>query len=265
MNDIILKMQQLGFSPYEAKAYYTLLRKHPANGYEISKIGKIPAAKIYDTLNRLKVSGVIVESSKEAGKYYPIPPAKLIERVKANFSGIIEELEVQLKETGPVADLDVTMNFSGYDAIIDKMLSVISGSQNSLLVSLWPEETVLLAEAVAAATQRGVTVTAAVFGPCSLECTYGVNLAHCGDSSRQRLGKRLFAIASDNREVVVGETDYEGNADGIWTTTPGIVLVTKEYIKHDIWGNALIEALGEAGFKKLCGENRMLAYLIKNR
>lgn len=54
MKDVILKLEQLGFSSYEAKAYYTLLRKHPANGYEISKIGKIPAAKIYDTL-RLKV------------------------------------------------------------------------------------------------------------------------------------------------------------------------------------------------------------------
>lgn len=265
MNDIILKMEQLGFSPYEAKAYYTLLRKHPANGYEISKIGKIPAAKIYDTLNRLKISGVIVESGTEAGKYYPIPPAKLIEQVKENFAGIIGDLEIQLKETGPVADLDVTMNFSGYDAIIDKMLSVIGGCQNSLLVSLWPEETALLAEAVATATKRGVTVTAAVFGPCNLECTYGVNLEYCGASSSLRLGKRLYAIVSDNREVVLGETDYEGSTDGIWTTTPGIVLVTKEYIKHDIWGNALIEALGEAGFKKMCRENRMLAHLIKNR
>lgn len=53
MRSILDKLEQLGFSPYEAKAYYTSLRKHPANGYEISKIGKIPASKIYETLHPL--------------------------------------------------------------------------------------------------------------------------------------------------------------------------------------------------------------------
>ncbi len=265
MNDIILKLEQLGFSAYEAKAYYTLLRKHPANGYEISKIGRIPAAKIYDTLNRLKVKGVVVESSTETGKYYPVPPDKLISRVKADFTGIINDLEQQLKETEPIADIDLTMNLTGYDAILDRMVSVIQSSRTSLLLSLWPEEVVLLADAIATAKKRGVIVTAAIFGTCSLDCSYSINLEPCGLSSLQRLGKRLTAVVSDNREVVIGEIDTANTTDGIWTTTPGIVLVTKEYIKHDIWGSTLIDALGQDRFQLLCEQNELLAYLIKNR
>ncbi len=265
MNDIMLKLEQLGFSSYEAKVYYTLLRKHPANGYEISKLGKIPAAKIYDTLSRLKVKGIIVESNTEAGKYYPVKPETLIGKVKDNFTGIIGDLELRLKETEPIADIELTMNVDGYDAIVDKMVSVIEGSSTSLLLSLWPEEAALLADVTAAAKKRGVVVFAAVFGNSLLDCSYSINIERCGLSARKRLGKRLTAIVGDSKEVVIAEIDDDGEADGIWTTTPGIVLVTKEYIKHDVWGNILIDALGETRFQKLCQENQMLSYLIGNR
>lgn len=265
MNHILLKLEQLGFSPYEAKAYYTLLRKHPANGYEISKIGRILAAKIYDTLNRLKLKGVIVESGTEAGRYYPVPPETFISKVRQDFSTMIGELEQELRETEPVADLDLTMNIAGYDALVDKMMAVVKGSHSSLWLSVWPEEVPLLSGPVAAAKQRGVTVTAAVFGAAAIECTFGVNLESCGVSARKRLGKRLTAVIADNREVVIGEIDENSAAEGVWTSTPAIVLVTKEYIKHDIWGHALIDILGLERFEELCSANPLLAYLLHNR
>ncbi|WP_312432360.1 helix-turn-helix domain-containing protein [Lacrimispora sp.] len=49
MDDTIFKLTQFGFSTYEAKAYLALLQKNPAIGYEVSKIAKIPTAKIYET------------------------------------------------------------------------------------------------------------------------------------------------------------------------------------------------------------------------
>lgn len=266
MRDILVKLEQLGFSSYEAKAYYTLLRKHPANGYEISKIGKIPAAKVYDTLNRLKIKGVIVESSTDAGHYYPVPPEKFITKVKDDFASIISDLEVQLLETGPIPDIDLTMNISGYDALIDKLIAVIRDCQSSLLLSVWPEEAILIADTVKAAKHRGIVIVGAVFGECELTCNYSINLEWCGSSARKRLGKRLTAIVSDNKEVVIGEMDDEaGHAEGIWTTTPGIVLVTKEYIKHDIWGNVMVRTLGEKQFQTICEQSPLLTYLIKNR
>lgn len=265
MNEIILKLEQLGFSSYEAKAYYTLLRKHPANGYEISKIGRIPAAKIYDTLNRLKIKGIIVESGTEAGKYYPVPPETLIGRIKGSFADIIDDLELRLKETEPIADLDLTMNLAGYDAIIDKMVKVIQSSSASLLLSIWPEEAALLADTIASARKRGVVVAAAVFGNAALDCNYAINIEKCGRSARARLGKRLTALVSDSREVVIGEICDTGETAGIWTTTLAVILVTKEYIKHDIWGNVLIDTLGETKFQELCEQNELLAYLISNR
>lgn len=65
-NDIIFKLTQLGFSFYEAKAYFALLQKHLAIGYEVSKIAEIPTAKIYETLTNLKnISKEEVEKIKD--------------------------------------------------------------------------------------------------------------------------------------------------------------------------------------------------------
>jgi HTH-type transcriptional regulator, sugar sensing transcriptional regulator len=60
MNDLLLKLEKLGLSSYEAKALVALMQRHPANGYEVSKLAKIPPSKIYETLQRLKNKGVII-------------------------------------------------------------------------------------------------------------------------------------------------------------------------------------------------------------
>lgn len=265
MNDIILKLEQLGFSAYEAKAYYALIRKYPANGYEISKIGKIPSAKIYDTLSRLKMKGAIIESSTEAGKYYPVPSDKLLAKLNQEFTAMIQDLGNQLKQAEPLPDIELTLNFFGYESFVDKAVRIINNSKVSLLVSVWPEEVVLLADAITMAQQRGVTVIAGVFGDCSLDGSYCINLESCGASSRVRLEKRLNVVVGDSQEVVICEVAEGGETEGIWTTTPSIVLIAKEYIKHDIWGNVLVNALGEDKFQALCRENKILSYLINKR
>ncbi|CUH95265.1 hypothetical protein P22_1335 [Propionispora sp. 2/2-37] len=265
MNDIILKLEQLGFSSYEAKAYYALIRKHPSNGYEISKIGKIPSAKIYETINRLKMKGAIIESTAEAGKYYPVPADKLLAKVKQEFASTIQDLEGQLRKTEPLPDIDVTLNFSGYETFAEKAVNLICNTGISLLMSVWPQEELLLKDAVTQAKKRGVTIVAGVFGQSSIESSYHVNLASCGTSSQARLGKRLNIVIGDSREVVICEAGGHGTAEGVWTTTPSIILVAKEYIKHDIWGNLLINVIGEEKFNRLCESNEMLSYLIQNR
>jgi len=265
VNDIILKLEQLGFSSYEAKAYYALIRKYPANGYEISKIGKIPTAKIYEILNRLKMKGAIIESATEAGKYYPILPETLLTKLKQEFTSMIQDLESQLKHTEPFPDLDITLNFSGYETFVEKAMTIINSASTSLLLSIWPEEDILLHDAIVEAKKRGVTVVAGVFGKSVTESSYYINLDSCGISSQARLQKRLTIVIGDSKEVVICEVGENGETDGVWTTTPSIILVAKEYIKHDIWGKILIDAIGKETFNAMCDSNEMLSYLIQNR
>ncbi len=53
MSDIIYNLKKIGLNEYESKAYLKLLEDYPINGYNLSKISKVPRSRIYDVLNSL--------------------------------------------------------------------------------------------------------------------------------------------------------------------------------------------------------------------
>ncbi len=263
-NNIIIKLTQLGFSSYEAKAYVALLQKHPSIGYEVSKISKIPTSKIYETLINLKNKGAIMVSNSEPVNYYPIPPETLLRRLKKDFLSKIDDLEGQLSKVQPFREIDFTWNLTGYNTVIDKITTLIDNATKSLLVSIWPHEANLLKGSIKDAETRGVKVIIGVFGSYDFGCKNTINLQQYAVSSVSRLGKHLTVTIGDSKEVVVSEINHFNNTTvGIWTTTPGIVLMATEYVKHDIWGRILEDAIGEEKFEQMCEENDLLSCINK--
>ena len=51
--DPITRLNRIGFSEYEAKAYVALLRKSPVSGYELSKMSGVPRSMIYEVVGKL--------------------------------------------------------------------------------------------------------------------------------------------------------------------------------------------------------------------
>lgn len=108
MNDTVFKLSQFGFSANEAKAYLALLQKHPVIGYEVSKIAKIPTAKIYETLTSLKNKGAILSSTSEPVLYYPIDPDVLLKRIQMEFDEKMKSLDGLLNKVSPIPNIDIT-------------------------------------------------------------------------------------------------------------------------------------------------------------
>jgi sugar-specific transcriptional regulator TrmB len=266
MNDLLLKLEKLGLSSYEAKALVALMQKHPANGYEISKLGKIPPAKVYETLKRLKNKGVIITDEQvEPIQYYPIPHEKLIHMLKQDYVSTIDALEHELQELQPLPNIDLSWNLEGYNTVMAKIIQVVEKSSEVLMLSIWPTEFQWVNQAVEGAKKRGVKVIMASFGDCGLTGNDVANLSKCGETSEKRLHARLTTVVADSSEVVISEMGESDRTVGVWTEIPAIVLVAKEYIKHDIWGSVLIETIGEERFKQLYSENDLLSFLIHNR
>lgn len=264
--EIIINLVRLGFSSYEAKVYLALVKKNPAIGYEISKIARVPAAKIYETLTKLKNKGAIIANNTDPVTYRPVPPDVLLKRLKNDFVNTIDDLEDKLQQIQPLPEIDFTWNISGYKTVLNKITNLISNSDKSLLLSIWPKEAELVKDYVVKSQNRGVKIIAGIFGDYDLGCKNTINLENCGASSQKRLGKRLMVVVGDSKEVVISEIDDKLiEVVGVWTTTPSIVLLAKEYIKHDIWGRVLIDFIGEEKFEKICEDNEMLSYIIKNR
>jgi sugar-specific transcriptional regulator TrmB len=265
VNDVLEKLTQFGFSAYEAKAYLALLKKSPAIGYEVSKNAGIPTAKIYETLLSLKNKAIVFSSTSEPVLYYPIDPDTLLNRIHSEFDEKMESLSGLLTKVSPVPDIEFTWNLTGYRAVMEKAAGVIDHAAKELLVSLWPREAEAVREQLAAAECRGVKVIAGIFGAYNPGCAYTVNLESCGESSKKRLGKRLNVLVGDSKEAVIAEMDQEEDALGIWAATPCIILTAKEYIRHDIWGKALVDEVGKERFDAMCQSSTVLSYLIQNR
>jgi len=266
MDPVVFKLTQFGFSTYEAKAYLALLQKHPIIGYEVSKIAKIPTAKIYETLTNLKNKGMVLSSSSEPVLYYPLEPDMLLKRIQSGFDEKIKDLNDLLDHIPPIPNqIDITWNLKGQENVIEKIIQVIQGASDELLVSLWPQEAKVVQAQLVEAEKNGVCVIAGIFGPYNPGCMHTVNLESCGKTSQRRLRRRLNVVIADSNMVVISESGDETETSGIWTTTPCIVLIAKEYVKHDIWGKVLIDELGTERFKELRQTNAIVSYLIQNK
>ncbi len=258
-------LQKLGLSPYESKAVLALLKKHPANGYQVGKIAGIPISKVYDVLGRLKNKGVVTaDESITPALYYPVPVDALIARLKSGYDATIRELENELRLIAPIPELDLSWNLMGYQAVIQRAAGVLKSASKTAMLSVWQKEYGKLRLEIRAAEKRGVRVVLSLFGAGRVQDRFAIRMSSCGETSRKRLQARLMVIAADSREVVISRVVDAAETVGIVTSTPQIVLIAKEYIRHDVWSRILIDEMGEEKFNELCEKHELLSFLIKN-
>ncbi|WP_022663909.1 helix-turn-helix domain-containing protein [Desulfospira joergensenii] len=93
-NAIIDLMKQIGLSEYESKAYLSLLKSNPANGYKLSISSNIPRSRIYEVLNRLILKQMVYIHPNWEKKYYvPVEPEIVLRRIQNQFTVAIKKIE----------------------------------------------------------------------------------------------------------------------------------------------------------------------------
>lgn len=258
-SDIINRLEALGFTTYEAKAYYALLQKHPANGYEVSKISLIPPSKIYETLQKLKNRGAIIDSQSDTVMYLPIEPEVLFSRIKDETERAVNDVLRDLSGVRQLEAFDLTWNITGAQGIHEKTNEIIARAQSEIYLSIWPEHSSCLEAGLAQAMERGVRIIAATFGPCCLSAQRIINLEACAENLSLRARAKLSTVVCDNNEIVIGEfAEKQEASKGVWTKTPVIVFVAKEYIKHDIMVNLLANHMGEDAYRDFCQKSGLI-------
>lgn len=243
-----------------------MLRKHPANGYGISKLAQIPPSKIYETLTKLKNRGAVLDSQSEPIQYYPVDPVVLLRDIQRRTENNIESVLSDLATLPPVEAFELTWNLQGDDAINGKIIELVSQSEQEVFASLWPRQIPALEECLHAAMARGVYVVVTLFGQCQVSANEVINLETCSHNVRNRAGSNLCTVIKDNREVVIGElSDTIHPSTGVWTKTPSLVLVAKEYIKHDIMFNILASNIEPEKYKEICCDHAIIRRLQQEK
>jgi sugar-specific transcriptional regulator TrmB len=255
MENLVEKLKELGFNTYEAKVYLALIKHHPATGYEISREAGVPQARAYDTLKALESRKVVVAMGGKPTTYMPITPSELLDRWERSFKGSINYLREALPSmTGEM--VEPVINIRGEDSIFAHAREMIDNAKTSLFLELWKEDATRLAESLKQAQDRGVDIKIVGYNHVELDFVevYQHGLARTIENS---LGGRWLILSADEREGIVGTVPLgDRPPQAVYTRNPGIVLIIKELIVHDIFLLDVEENLQDQ-MEKVYGKNLM--------
>ncbi|MEW6227173.1 MAG: helix-turn-helix domain-containing protein [Bacillota bacterium] len=242
MPGLVEALQDMGLSLNEAKAYQALLRKSPANGYEISKRSGITRSVVYGVLDRLVEKGYILQVDSEPISYAPLPPEQLLNRYKERCSANLENLEKHLRHISTGVDQDsYILGISGYEDTIRKARQLIRDANAEIALSIWGSDCLPLKEELEAAEKAGKKIV--IF--CHSKVPFRVGTIHEYGLDevivRNVWVNRRIVVVADGRTVLIG--DIRNNEKlGIVTTNPIIVQMAAEHLALDILHLAQLRA-----------------------
>ena len=253
--DVLQHLKALGFTVYEAKAYVALLKEPHATGYEVAKRSGIPASKIYEVLNKLQEREVIQVLGSDPRRYVPFPPEEILKKLKADFLHSVTYLEEKLSEMyrRDGYEQHYIWNISGEENIFRKLEELISSAEKEIYISIWAEELERLHTTLEAREQAGVKIFMVLFGesPHSLQRTFRHGREH--EIRQERKARRLAAVIDDRSMMIINFKD-DGLTTAAYTLNQGMVLLTKDYIIHDIYTIKMQKKFGKEAdsiFEKL--------------
>ncbi|MDT2816661.1 helix-turn-helix domain-containing protein [Vagococcus lutrae] len=251
MNTIKQVMKKFGYTENETSIYITLLESGNLSGYEVSKRSGVARSKVYNLLENLVNSGLVVVNKTEPKLYHATSSEELLNLLKQDIHADLAQLEKQLtkvKETDESDDLLWKIN--GYGPTLSKAKYLIEQATESLYIQIWEQElTPELIDVLAAAEQRLEHFVLILFKenndftlPFTRYYDHGFQQDKLAD-----FGNRWLSIVSDSQEVLFGDLNFEvKEVELIWTKNRAMMTLAKEYIKHDAYTLKLIAQLPDS-------------------
>lgn len=259
---LIAALIRLGFSQYEAQAYTALVGQEPMNGSEVSKRAGMPPSKVYETLARLEAKGAVLANHSEPVRYSAVPHGDVLASLRAKFGADLDIVTAALDRLPAADEPGLVWSLHNKDAIDRAFIRVIAGARASIFAGVWDEELDQLGPHLEAASQRGIETHVAIYGKRTLTGPRTYDLGKCGASARFRLsGRRLAVVVADDTSTAVAEFGDRTPDEAILTTNRVTSLLAVEYVKADISGRLLINALGETAYLQLLTTPEMRAVM----
>jgi len=98
MESVVERLQRIGLTEYEAKAYLTLLKDHLNSATKLSEKSGVPRTKIYSVLESLEHKGWIRIYSGIPLLFKAVDPRDVFKKVKKDYNDFLESIQTTLKE-----------------------------------------------------------------------------------------------------------------------------------------------------------------------
>lgn len=267
MDKLIESLMKIGFSKYESQAYLSLLRRSPVTGYELSKQSAVPRSMIYQTIQKLISQGAIHELRTDPLTYTPVPPKEFLGRLRDENDQTFNYLEVNLQTLASPPEAHVIRHLKERVPILDKMKDLISKARHEVWLSLWDSEIDELKPFTKKALESGVRLYSLLFH-CEPTSQFGKTFYHPPSTAvveEQRTGQRLSVVVCDNEEVMIAGFSKETIPFALHTEDPLLVLLAKEYIRHDMMMKVMTEKLGVEKMEEIWRGEPDLFYIVTDK
>jgi sugar-specific transcriptional regulator TrmB len=98
MESVVEKLQRVGLTEYEAKAYLALLNTHLSTATRVSEKSDVPRTKIYSVLEALKNKGWVRVYSGVPLLFQAVEPLRVFEKAKEDYAEFLESVQTTLKK-----------------------------------------------------------------------------------------------------------------------------------------------------------------------
>jgi len=231
-NEIIASLERLGLSSYEAKAYLAAVGQPPITCYKLAQLSGVPRARIYEIVDKLAAKGLLLFQSGDRTLLAAADYKKFLELRESEVRDNIEGLRKSLAAL-PSAESSGIWNIRGRSQILQTARDLIAASKRYVYLETMTEDAQELLPAVQKALRRKVEM-------------HGV---YCGDLRQDLPGlvKHLgesgsvcseIAVVADGLQALIGCTQPEDSCSAAVTQNKGIVRITREYIRHEVFLNS---------------------------
>ncbi len=228
-----LRVKELGFTVYEAKAYISLLQNNPATRYELSKNSGVPRSAIYGVIMQLEKIGAVNALYSKPEKYIPLPPEQLFSLLEDRLKEKIESARESLKGIESNLLSDHMWNIVGYQNMIHKAREIIDSAQSEIYLSIWRREMKLLKAELNRAKERGIQITLFSFTDVDFETDYTYSYK-LDEKKLDKIWAHKIILVADHQELLMGEADIKLPKKTAWTTNKAIVDIATNHIILDI-------------------------------
>ena len=238
---IIQKLMFIGLSSYEARCYIALLKNHPANPYQISKLAGIPTAKIYEVVDRLRERGIITEIEGNDPGYIPQNPDVVLTEWREKYNSTFDMLNTDLNQIMIHKPHHAVWNFEGLDEVVGRGRRLITSAKAHISLLAPGVFFGQVAESLIAAQATGLDLRLIVNGG-SLDIE-GLAVIYIDSAWDRKNSPALTALSVDGEKALLA-FDFEMNRgnQGAYTDNPAIARLIQEHIADKLF---LDQVLGD--------------------
>ena len=230
--DIIVSLERLGLSSYEAKAYLAAVGQPPITCYKLAQLSGVPRARIYEIVDKLAAKGLLLFQSGDRTLLTAADYKKFLEQRETEVRDNIEGLRKALAAI-PSAESSGIWNLKGRSQIFQTARDLIAASGRYVYLEAMAADARELLPVLQKTLRRKVEIHGVYCG--DLQQDLPGLLKHLGESGSVC---DEIAVVADGEQALIGCTQPEDSASAAVTRNKGIVRITREYIRHEVFLNS---------------------------